>query len=145
MKDITDADYAHAKRVCKNFEIRNLGEYYDLHVHSNILLLVDVFENFRNMYLKMYELDSAKFLEATGLPWQAPLKKNEMKLDLLSDIDMLLIVEKGTRGEICYSIYQYVKANSKYMKDYDKNKDSPYFQYWDVNNLYVWAMSQSFQ
>ena len=69
MKDITDADYAHTKRVCKDFEIKNLGEYHDLYVQSDTLLLADVFENFRNMRLETYELDPAKFLSAPGLAW----------------------------------------------------------------------------
>ena len=127
MEDITDADYAHAKRVCKDFEIKNLGEYHDLYVQSNTLLLADVFENFRNMCLKIYELDPAKFLSAPGLAWQAALKKTKVK-----------------GGEICHSIYRYAKANNKYMKDYDKNKESSYLKYWDVNNLYGWTMSQMF-
>ena len=75
MQDITDSDYAHAKRVCKDFEIKNLGEYHDLYVQSNTLLLADVFENFRYMCLKKYEIDPAKFLSALGLAWQAVLKK----------------------------------------------------------------------
>ena len=145
MEDITDADYAHAKRVCKDFEIKNLGEYHDLYVQSNTLLLADVFENFRNMCLEIYELDPAKFLSAPGLAWQAALKKTKVKLDLLTDIDMLLMVEKGIRGGICHSIYRYAKANNKYMKDYDKNKESSYLQYWDVNDLYGRAISQKFQ
>ena len=103
--------------------------------------LCDVFENFRNMCLEIYELNSAKFLSAPGLAWQAALKKIKVKLDLLTDIDMLLIVEKGIRGGICHSIYRYAKANNKYMKYYNKNKELSYLQYWDVNNLYGWAMS----
>ena len=142
MEDITDADYAHAKRVCKDFEIKNLGEYHDLYVQSNTLLLADVFENFRNMCLEIYELDPAKFLSAPGLAWQAALKKTKVKLDLLTDIDMLLMVEKGIRGGICHSIYRYAKANNKYMKNYDKNKESSHLQNWDANNLYGWAMPQ---
>ena len=74
------------------------------------------------MCLKIYELDPAKFLSAPGLAWQAALKKTKVKLDLLTDIDMLLMVEKGIRGRICHSIYQYAKSNNKCMKDYDKNK-----------------------
>ena len=142
MEDITDADYVHTKRVCKDFEIKNLGEYHDLYVQSNTLLLADVFENFRNMCLKIYELDPAKFLSAPGLAWQAALKKTKVKLDLLTDIDMLLMVEKGIRGGICHSIYRYAKANNKYIKKYDKNKESSYLQYWDVNHLYRWTMLQ---
>ena len=113
-----------------------------MYVQSNTLLLADVFENFRNMCLEIYELDPAKFLSAPGLAWQAALKKTKVKLDLLTDIDMLLMVEKGIRGGICHSIYRYAKANNKYLKDYDKNQQSSYIQYWDVNNLYGWAISQ---
>ena len=76
MEDITGADYAHAKRVCKDFEIKNLGEYHDLHVQSDALLLADLFVNFRNMCLKIFELDPAKFLSAPGLAWQATSKKS---------------------------------------------------------------------
>ena len=75
MEDITDADYAHAKRVCKDFETKVLGEYHDLHVQSDPFVLADVLENFRNMCLEIYELDPAKFLSAPGLAWQAALKK----------------------------------------------------------------------
>ena len=81
-------------------------------------------------------------LLAPGLAWKAAIKKTKVKLDLLTDIDILLIVEKGISGGICHSIYQYAKANNKYMKDYDKNKESSYIQYRDVNNLYGWAISQ---
>ena len=142
MEDITDADYMHAKRVCKDFEIKHLGEYHDLYLKSDTLLLADVFENFRKMCLKIYHLDPVKFLSAPGLAWQAALKKTKVKLDLLTDIDMLLMVEKGIRGGICHSIYRYAKANNKYMKDYDKNKESSYLKYRDVKHLCSWAMSQ---
>ena len=86
MEDITDADYAHAKRVCKDFETENLREYHDLYIQSDTLLLADVAENFRNMCLEIYELDPAKFLSATGLAWQAALRKTKVKLDLLTYI-----------------------------------------------------------
>ena len=88
------------------------------------------------MCLKIYELDTAKFLSVLRLAWQAALKKTQVKLNLLTDVDMLLMVEKGIKGGICQSIYQYAKANNKYMTDYDKNKESSYIQYWDINNLY---------
>ena len=103
MEDITDADYVHAKKVCKDFEIKNLGEY-DLYVQSDTLLLADVLENFRNMCLKIYELDPAKFLSAPGLVWQVALINTKVKLYILTDTDMMLMVEKGIRGGICHSI-----------------------------------------
>ena len=113
-----------------------------MYIQSDTLLLADVFENFRNMCLKIYEIDHVKFCSPPGLAWQAAFKKTKVKLDLLTDIDMLLMVEKATKGEIGHSIYQYAKANNKYMKEYDKNKESSYIQYWDVNNLYGRDMSQ---
>ena len=88
------------------------------------------------MCLKIYELDPSKFLSAPGLAWQATLKKTKVKLHLLTDTEMLLMVEKGIRGRTCHSIYRYAKANNKYMKDYDNNKESSYLQNWDLNNLY---------
>ena len=86
------------KRVFKDFEIKNLGEYHDLYLKSDTLLLADVFENFSKMCLNIYQLDPAKFLSAPGLARQAALKKTVVKLELLTDIDMLLMVEKGIRG-----------------------------------------------
>ena len=100
MEDITDADYVHAKKVCKGFEIKNLGEYHDLYIQSHALFLAGAFENFRNNCLKIFELDNAKFLSAPGLAWQTALKKTKVKLDLLTHIDILLMVEKGIRAGI---------------------------------------------
>ena len=106
------------------------------------MLLADVFENFRNKCLEVYELDPAHFLSLPGLTWQARLKKTNIKLELLTDYDMLSMVEEGIRRGICHSIHRYSKANNKYMKDHDKNIESSYIQYSDANNLYGWAMSQ---
>ena len=118
MEDITDVDYRHAKRVFnkvapKNLSNENLGDYYDLYVKSDTLLLADVFENFRNMCIKVYELHPANFSTAPGLAWQACLKKTEVELELITDPDMLLMVEKGIRGGICHAILRYPKANNK--------------------------------
>ena len=115
-----------------------------MYVQGDTLLLADVFENFRNICIKIYKFDPVKFLSAPGLAWQAALKKTKVKLDLLTDIDMLLMVEKGIRGGICHSIYRHAKANNKCMKDYDKNKELPNIEYWDLNNFYGWEMSQKF-
>ena len=107
MENITDADYAHAKRVCKDFEIKNLGEYHDLYIQSDTLLLVDVFENLRNMCLKIYFLSntSCKIFFSSWISMASSFKKTKVKLELLTDIDMLLMVEKCIRGGICHSIY----------------------------------------
>ena len=116
MDDITDVDYKHVKRVFKNFNNKNIGDYYDLYVRSDRLLLADVFENFRNKCIEIYELEPVHFLSAPGLTWQACLKKTEIKLELLTYVDMLLMVEKGIRGGICHAIHRYAKANNKYIK-----------------------------
>ena len=128
-----------------------------MYVQSHTLLLADVFENFRNKRIEIYKLDPAHFLSAPGLAWQACLKKTGVKLELLTDIDMLLMVEKGTRGGICQAIHRYAKANNKYMKNYDKNiehysaecnsikcnsVESSYLMYLDANNLCERGTSQ---
>ena len=142
MENIDDIDYRHGNNVFKRFKLKNLGEYHDLYVESDTLLLADVFENFRNKCLEVYGLDPAHFLSLRGLAWQACLKKTNIELELLIDYDMLLMVEEGIRGVICHSIHRYTKANNIYMENYDKNKESSYIQYLDANNLYGWAMSQ---
>ena len=124
MENIDHIDYRHGNNVFKRFKLNNLGEYHDLYVQSDTLLLADVFENFRNKCLEVYELDHAHFLSLPGLAWQACLKKTNMKLELLTDYDMLLMVEERIRGGIFHSIHRYVKANNKYMENYDKNKES---------------------
>ena len=137
MENIDDIDYRHANNVFKNFKLKNFGKYHDLYAQSDTLLLADVFENFSNMCLKTYELDPAHFLSLPGLAWQACFKKINVKLELLTDYEMFLMVEKGIRGGICHSIYRHAKANNKYMKN-----SSSYIQCLDANNLYGWAMSQ---
>ena len=101
-----------------------------------------MFENFRDKCIETFKLDPAYFLSAAGLFWQACLKKTEVKLELLTDNDMLMMVEKGIRGGMCNAIYRYAKANNKYMKNYNKNIESLYLIYLDANNLYRWAMLQ---
>ena len=142
MENIDDIDYRHGNNVFKIFKLKNLGKYHDLYFQSDTLLLADVLINFRNTCLKVYELDPAHFLSLPGLAWQARLKKTNIKLELLTDYDMLLMVEEAIRGGICHAIHRYAKTNNKYMKDYDENKASSYIQYLGANNLYGWAMGQ---
>ena len=109
LEDISDEDYMHAQKVCHVFEINNIGDYHDLYVQSDTLLLADVYENFRNMCLEKYQLGSAHFVSATGLAWQACLKKTRVKLELITDYDMILIIEKGTKVGICQTTHWYAK------------------------------------
>ena len=111
-------------------------------MQSDTLLLADVFENFRDMCLKEYELDPAHVLSLPGLAWQACLKKTNIELELLTDYDMLLMVEEGIRGGICHSIHRYARVNNKCMKNYNNNEELSYIQYLDANNLYGWTMSK---
>ena len=111
----------HATIVFKSFKNKNIVDYHNLYVLNDILLLTDVFENFRNKSIEIYELDPAHFLSALGLAWEACLKKTEIELELFTDIDMLLMVEKGIRGGICNAIRRYAKANNKYIKTCDRN------------------------
>ena len=142
LEDLTDENYTHYQKVFNELELKSLADYHDLYVHCDTLLLPDVFENFRNKCIKIYELDPAHFLSAPGLAWEACLKKTGVKLELLTDYDMLLMVEKGIRGGMCQVTHRYAKTNNKYMKNYDKNIESSYLTHLDANNFYGWAMSQ---
>ena len=120
LKDISNEDYAHAQKVWEVLEIRNRVEYCDLYAKSDTLLIADVFKNFRNMCLEIYEIDPTYFVSAPGLAWQTYLKKARVKLELLTDNDMLLIVEKRIKGGVCQATHIYAKENNKYMNNYDK-------------------------
>ena len=105
-------------------------------------MLADVFENFRNKCLEIYEFDPAHFLSAPGLSWQVCLKKTGVILELLTNNGMSVMAKKGIKGGICHAIYRYAKVNNKYLKTYNKNIYLSYLMYLDVNNLYGWAMFQ---
>ena len=136
MENITSVDYRYVQRVFRNFKNKSIRNYHDLLVLSDTLLLADVFEKYRNKCIEIYQPDPANFLSAPGLEWQACLKNTGIKLELLTDVNMLLMVEKRIKGGMCYAIYRYAEANNKYMKNYNKNKDSSYLKYLDANNLY---------
>ena len=161
MKGISDQDYEHAQQVWNTMEKKTLGCYHDTYLKTDVLLLADVFETFRNTCLKNYKLDPAHFYTAPGLAWQALSKTaaeycehekrrkdcelcpNECRLELLTDIEMLLMDNKSIWGGITQAVKRYAKANNKYMKDLNNpDEESIYLQYLDANNLYEWAMIQ---
>ena len=139
---ITDDDYEHAQKVWREFGMSSMKDYHDLYLELDVLLLTDVFENFREICRKNYKLDPAWYLTSPGLSWDAMLKETGIELDLITDPDMLLMFEKGTRGGVSMIPNRYSKANNKYIKNFDKSKPSSYIAYLDANNLYGWAMSE---
>ena len=140
---ISDDEYKHTQNVWEIFNLKNMGEYHDLYLQSDVLLLADVFENFRKTCLDYYKLDSCHYFTSPGLSWDAMLKMTDIQLELMTDIDMFQFIEKGMRGGISYIANRYGKANNKYMKTYDEKESSKYIMYLDANNLYGWAMSQN--
>ena len=139
---IMDDEYDHAKKVWKTFKIKTMGEFHDLYLGSDVLLLADVFKSFRKTCLQYYKLDPCHYFTSPGLSWNAMLKMTNIKLELMTDIDMFQFIEKGMRGGVSYIANRYGKANNKYIKNYDVNEPSKYIIYQNMNNLYGWAMSQ---
>ena len=138
---ISDDDYKHAHAVWDEFDMKTFKDYHNLYNVSDVLLLADVFENFRDVCMKNYQLDPAWYYTAPGLAWDAALKKTGVELELLSDPDMLLMFEKGIRGGISMISNRHGKANNSYMDDeYDDKRATKYITYLDANNLYGWAM-----
>ena len=143
MSGVNDEDYEHACSIWREFRIRSMGEYHNLCLRTDVVLLTNVFESFGRVCLENYGLDPSHFYTAPGLAWKACLKKTGMKLKLLLDPDTLLMFERGIRGGLAQSVHVWAAANSPYMdSEYDKNKPTKYLQYLDANNLYGWAVSQ---
>ena len=141
--DISDAEYQHAQRVWNAFDCKTLGDYHDLYMLTDVLLLADVFEAFRDLCLEAYDLDPAHYYTAPNFAWDAMLRKTGKKLELLTDYDQYLMVEQGLRGGIAMISHRHAEANNPEMGEgYDKEKEHSYISYLDANNLYGWAMVQ---
>ena len=139
---ITDEEYAHAQTVWEAFGCKTLGEYHDLYVKTDVALLADVFENFRNLCQEQYGLDPAHYYTSPGLSWDAIFKKTGVELELLTDLEKYLFVERRMRGGISMVSMRYSKANNPLVPDYDPSKPNKYVVDLDANNLYGWAMSK---
>ncbi|XP_050516505.1 uncharacterized protein LOC114341853 [Diabrotica virgifera virgifera] len=140
--NLTDEKYAHAKIVWDTFNIENLGQYSDLYLKTDIVLLADVFETFRKKCFITYGLDPAWYYTMPGYSWDCMLKYVGCNLELLRDVDMILFMEKAIRGGISVCSGRMSEANNKYMPNYDPAQPSKYLMYFDVNNLYGWAMGE---
>ncbi|XP_046382219.1 uncharacterized protein LOC124166465 [Ischnura elegans] len=139
---ISSDDYEFAQAVWNEFQCKSLGGYSDLYLLTDVLLLADVFENFRDVCLSTYELDPGWYYTAPGLSFDAMLKHTGVVLHLLTDYDMILMMEKGIRGGISQCVKRYSEANNKHMKEFNPSLDSRYIAYVDANNLYGWALSE---
>jgi len=142
--NITKKEYQHAQHVWSAFNIKSLAEYHDLYLKTDVLLLADVFENFRSIELSATGdgLDPIWYLSLPAYSWDCALKKSKVKLELFHDkqVDMYLFCEAGIRGGMCIIANRYAKANNKYMDDYDASKPSIYLFDVDANNLYAYGM-----
>ncbi|GFU26004.1 uncharacterized protein NPIL_57911 [Nephila pilipes] len=139
---ISVEDYNHACRVFNQFNLSNLGEYCDLYVKTDVLLLTDLFENFRKICIQTYKLDPCWYFTTPALSWDAMLLKTKVAIELFTDYDMLLFIENGVRGGISQCCNRYAIANNKYMSNFNPDDEIKYLMYLDANNLYGYAMSK---
>ncbi|XP_049887050.1 uncharacterized protein LOC126381638 [Pectinophora gossypiella] len=137
---ISESDYAHTHKVWKTFHLKNLGEYTDLYLKSDVILLTDIFESFRHTCKNNYRLDPAFYVSAPSLSLDAMLLKTGVKLELIDDLEMIRMIQSGIRGGVCLCSTRYAKANNKYLSNYNPTSPNNYLLYIDCNNLYGYAM-----
>ncbi|XP_073979977.1 uncharacterized protein [Rhodnius prolixus] len=140
--NIDEEDYNHAMKVWNHFKCSTLGEYSDIYLKTDVLLLADVFQNFRNVTMETHKIDPAHYFTAPGMAWDAMLRLTGVKLELLLDYDMILMVERGIRGGICQASLRHCKANNRYMHNYNPSQEYVFIMYYDANNLYGDAQSR---
>lgn len=140
---ISDEDYTHAKSVWNEFSICDLGQYTDLYLKTDVLLLTDIFENFRKTCKRHYHLDPAFYVTAPSLSFDAMLFKTSIELELIDDFAMVNMIQSGIRGGVCLCSQRYAKANNEFIEGYDPLMPESYIVYIDCNNLYGYSMSQT--
>ena len=141
---IIDAEYEFAQTIWSNFRCATLGDYSDLYLKTDVLLLADIFENFRDICKNLYGLDPVHYCTSASLTWDAMLKYTDVRIRLLADINMLMLVEKGVRGGISQCSLRYCRSNNRYFpQQFDGTQPSTFLMYFDVNNLYGYAMMES--
>jgi len=139
---ITDEDYKHAQKVWDKLECKTLGDYHDIYLKADVCLLADVFEKYRETTLETYGLDPAHYISTPAMTWDAFLKYSRVKIEQITDMEMMNMVEAGIRGGISMASHKYCKSNNKYLENYNPNEPSNYIMYFDANNLYGWSMSE---
>ena len=139
---ISSADYAHAQEVWKLFSCGTMRDYHNVYLKSDVLLLADVFESFRDMTMETYKLDPAQYFTTPGLSWDSMLKHTKVELELLHDPDMFLMIDSAIRGGVSVITHKHAKANNPLISGYDIAKPRNWLIYLDANNLYGWAMSR---
>jgi hypothetical protein len=140
-EDVSASDYAHGQRVWYEFGLKTLGQYHDLYLKTDVLILADVFEKFRDMCMRHYGLDAAHYYSLPGFAWDAMLKMTGVQLELMKDREMHDVIDKGTRGGISCVSHKYAAANNPLVPEtYDSSQPNSYITFLDMNNLYGTAM-----
>jgi hypothetical protein len=140
-KTIDENCYNRLQSIWNHFNCRNLGDFHDIYLKVDVLLLTAIFQNFRATSIEKFGLDPCHYFSTPGLTWDAALKLTKTKLDLLTDIDMVLMIEKGIRGGISCAMSRHAIANNQQAENYDPTKPTSYITYLDVNNLYGYALN----